>query len=169
MTKHSREGRALANLVQGQVQFGMGERERDPLACIQFVTLTGGGGPIHFFFYFGGHLRDEADAVQMSKGENTAATIYERDGIGDAHDSTAAKTKVAIIGSGLAGLHAAHLLSEKAEVRARFEVHLFEASGQIGLDGSSIAVDDVRIDVPLRSFNAGECFPLCPVQHAGSS
>lgn len=67
------------------------------------------------------------------------------------------KTRVAIIGTGLAGLHSAHLLSETAELRSRFDVHLFEKSDKLGLDGSSITVDGVRIDVPLRSFNAGEC------------
>lgn len=67
------------------------------------------------------------------------------------------RIKVAIIGSGLAGLHSAHLLSETPQLRKRFEVHVFEASNHIGLDASSITYDDVRIDVPLRSFNAGEC------------
>jgi len=66
------------------------------------------------------------------------------------------KKVVAIIGTGLAGLHAAHLLSESIDLRQRFDVHLFEKGEKLGLDGSSITVDGVRIDVPLRSFNAGE-------------
>jgi len=69
------------------------------------------------------------------------------------HDS---RVKVAVIGSGLAGLHSAYLLSQTPELRERFEVHVFEANDCLGLDGSSITFDDVRIDVPLRSFNAGE-------------
>lgn len=67
------------------------------------------------------------------------------------------KRRVAVIGTGLAGLHAAYLLSETAALRDRFEVHLFEKADQLGLDGSSISTDGARIDVPLRSFNAGEC------------
>jgi hypothetical protein len=93
----------------------------------------------------------------MSEKEDTS-TIDQRGGDADAHFSMI--QKVAIIGSGLAGLHAAHLLSETAELRSRFDVHLFEANDQLGLDGSSISIDDVRIDVPLRSFNAGECIHL---------
>ncbi|UZJ55173.1 hypothetical protein CBS101457_004493 [Exobasidium rhododendri] len=65
------------------------------------------------------------------------------------------RERVAIIGTGLAGLHAAHLLSETEDLRQRFEVHLFEKGDELGLDGSSITVEGTRIDVPLRSFNAG--------------
>jgi protoporphyrinogen oxidase len=66
------------------------------------------------------------------------------------------KQKVAIIGTGLAGLHAAYLLTETAELRQRFGVHLFEKGDRLGLDGSSVSIEGARIDVPLRSFNAGE-------------
>ncbi|KIY47003.1 hypothetical protein FISHEDRAFT_46098 [Fistulina hepatica ATCC 64428] len=78
--------------------------------------------------------------------------------------------KVAVIGSGLAGLTAAHLLCSKAnDIRCQdgvdFEVHLFEKNESLGMDASSISVpvpsldakDDhsIRINVPMRSFQAG--------------
>lgn len=65
------------------------------------------------------------------------------------------RRKVAIIGSGLAGLHAAYLLSETEELRERYDVHLFEKGDELGLDANSITVEGKRIDVPLRSFNGG--------------
>lgn len=81
---------------------------------------------------------------------------------GDGRDGKR-KSKVAIIGSGLAGLSAAHLLTRSADVRDRFEVHLFERNRELGLDASSITVEDIRIDVPMRSVNAGECGPCLRV------
>lgn len=74
------------------------------------------------------------------------------------------RLKVAIVGTGMAGLVAAHRLS-----REDVEVHLFERGAQLGLDANSISVPadgedggDLRVDVPMRSFNAGEfrCYPL---------
>ena len=72
-------------------------------------------------------------------------------------DSSQRKRKIAIIGSGLAGLTAAHLLSEKD---SSFQVHLFEKSTRIGLDAASI---DVRgqdgktytVDSPMRAVQSG--------------
>ena len=76
-------------------------------------------------------------------------------------EGTAAPLKIAVIGSGLSGLVAAHLL---AQSRAEgVEVHLFERAKKLGMDANSISVDggkagkSVRVDVPMRSFNAGEC------------
>jgi predicted NAD/FAD-binding protein len=56
--------------------------------------------------------------------------------------------KVAIIGSGLAGLTAAHLLSNSS-----VNVHLFEKASSLGMDAASISVStepskkNIRIDV----------------------
>ncbi|KAI9280235.1 hypothetical protein BC943DRAFT_331049 [Umbelopsis sp. AD052] len=62
--------------------------------------------------------------------------------------------KVAIIGSGLAGLTAAHLLAN-----ASVDVHLFEKAPSLGMDAASISVGaeekNIRIDVPMRSFMSG--------------
>ncbi|PWN33451.1 FAD/NAD(P)-binding domain-containing protein [Meira miltonrushii] len=70
--------------------------------------------------------------------------------------------KVAIIGSGLAGLTASHLLSQSAELRKRYDVHIFEKNESLGLDASSITIPhptqqekSLRVDVPMRSINAG--------------
>ncbi|TPX30901.1 hypothetical protein SmJEL517_g05644 [Synchytrium microbalum] len=60
-------------------------------------------------------------------------------------------TKIAVIGSGLAGLVTAHLLSEQDE----FKVHLYEQAESLGMDAASITVGDSRIDVPMRSFFPG--------------
>lgn len=62
--------------------------------------------------------------------------------------------KVAVIGSGLAGLSAAYLLSQQKsdndEGDKQFEVHLFEKNTQLGMDAASISVGpekEFRIDV----------------------
>ncbi|PWN27979.1 hypothetical protein BDZ90DRAFT_231753 [Jaminaea rosea] len=75
------------------------------------------------------------------------------------------KLRVAIVGSGLTGLHAAHALATTSSPSLDIEVHLFERASKIGLDSNSIDVpagssDDskgetMRIDVPMRSINAG--------------
>ncbi|KAF8337931.1 uncharacterized protein EI90DRAFT_3041067 [Cantharellus anzutake] len=53
--------------------------------------------------------------------------------------------KVAVIGSGLAGLTSAYLLSTTVDdTRTRFEVHLFEKDSV-----------ELRVDVPMRSFQGG--------------
>ncbi|KAJ6501487.1 hypothetical protein C8R47DRAFT_228701 [Mycena vitilis] len=69
--------------------------------------------------------------------------------------------KVAVIGSGLAGLTAAHLLSSSHpdEHDVEFEVHLFEKTTTLGMDSSSVSIgnkkQEWRIDVPMRSFQGG--------------
>ncbi|KAK7064731.1 hypothetical protein R3P38DRAFT_56509 [Favolaschia claudopus] len=69
--------------------------------------------------------------------------------------------RVAVVGSGLAGLTAAYLLaSSHLEDGVEFEVHLFEKTGSIGMDSSSVSVgneaqQEWRIDVPMRSFQGG--------------
>ncbi|KAI8075449.1 Per1-like-domain-containing protein [Gilbertella persicaria] len=57
---------------------------------------------------------------------------------------------VAVIGSGLAGLSAAYLLSQNNDV----EVHLFEKNTSLGMDAASISIGpekDIRIDVSYYS------------------
>ena len=56
---------------------------------------------------------------------------------------------IAVIGGGIAGLVAAWLLSR------RHAVTLFERHAQPGFVASSVAVDGVRVDVPLRVFTPG--------------
>ncbi|KAJ2688925.1 hypothetical protein H4R19_006535, partial [Coemansia spiralis] len=53
--------------------------------------------------------------------------------------------RIAVVGSGLAGLTAAHLLQESG-----CEVDLFERAPSIGMDTGSLTVDNVRVDVPFR-------------------
>ncbi|GAA6025064.1 hypothetical protein JCM11491_006058 [Sporobolomyces phaffii] len=64
--------------------------------------------------------------------------------------------RVAVIGSGLAGLTTAHLLSV---VPSHVQVHVFEKSEELGMDNSSISIKSdkgsYRIDVPMRSINTG--------------
>ena len=128
-----------------------------------------------------------------------------------AEQETRRVTKIAIVGSGLSGLAAAHLLalasaspldeedcsgagpstpssgalqlgrkagkreqskqrgkgaklesaSKPANRRRKLEVHIFEKAPTLGLDSNSISVKEpggktsIRVDVPMRSFNAG--------------
>ncbi|KAJ3849304.1 splicing factor, Prp19-binding domain-containing protein [Lentinula lateritia] len=65
--------------------------------------------------------------------------------------------KVAVVGTGLAGLSAAYLLSGSSSTEVEFEVH----SSTLGMDSSSITLpvpgkeQKWRIDVPMRSFQSG--------------
>ncbi|KIY66805.1 hypothetical protein CYLTODRAFT_437293 [Cylindrobasidium torrendii FP15055 ss-10] len=71
--------------------------------------------------------------------------------------------KVAIVGTGLAGLTAAYLLTKHADEDADvvFDVHVFDKTNTLGMDSSSISLpipgeeDTWRIDVPMRSFQGG--------------
>ncbi|CAD6884592.1 unnamed protein product [Tilletia laevis] len=76
--------------------------------------------------------------------------------------------RVAIVGSGLTGLSAAYFLTNElrsaassSEPPVDVEVELFERAPRLGMDASSISVTDpcsqksLRIDVPMRAFNAG--------------
>ncbi|KZT50410.1 FAD/NAD(P)-binding domain-containing protein [Calocera cornea HHB12733] len=75
------------------------------------------------------------------------------------------RVKVAVVGSGLAGLTAAYLLNKHPS--GNFDVHIFEQADQIGMDSASVVVpvpvtkgekvlvQDVHIDVPMRSFQGG--------------
>ncbi|KAF9263115.1 hypothetical protein L218DRAFT_980285 [Marasmius fiardii PR-910] len=79
------------------------------------------------------------------------------------------EVKVAVIGSGLAGLTAAYSLSTKCLESRRggcncdvhFEPHIFEKSSTLGMDSSSISIlvpgdgNEWRVDVPMRSFQGG--------------
>ncbi|CEH14530.1 hypothetical protein CBOM_02368 [Ceraceosorus bombacis] len=83
------------------------------------------------------------------------------------------RIKVAIVGSGLSGLVAAHLLLTKTSSdpdAVDVEVHIFERSEKLGMDSQSIDVPEQfrdagvlnaelkgksRVDTPMRSFNAG--------------
>ncbi|KAJ2363949.1 hypothetical protein IW150_006611, partial [Coemansia sp. RSA 2607] len=53
----------------------------------------------------------------------------------------------AVVGSGLAGLTAAHFLQ-----RGGWQVTLLEQGAAVGMDAASVTVDGARIDVPLRVF-----------------
>ncbi|KAJ2159804.1 hypothetical protein GGF46_002744 [Coemansia sp. RSA 552] len=53
--------------------------------------------------------------------------------------------RVAVVGSGLAGLATAHMLRHGG-----CDVELFEKADSVGMDAASLTVDGVRIDVPFR-------------------
>ncbi|GMH67608.1 hypothetical protein TrVE_jg4743 [Triparma verrucosa] len=59
------------------------------------------------------------------------------------------RKRVAIIGSGIAGLASCHILGEK------YDVTIFEREATLGMDSQSISIPPCtsRVDVPLRIFN----------------
>ncbi|KAJ2083216.1 hypothetical protein H4R24_000953 [Coemansia sp. RSA 988] len=59
--------------------------------------------------------------------------------------TTTSSKRVAVVGSGLAGLTTAHLLQKNG-----FDVELFEKAATVGMDAGSLDVDGVRVDVPFR-------------------
>ncbi|GAA6014007.1 hypothetical protein JCM10207_000204 [Rhodosporidiobolus poonsookiae] len=77
--------------------------------------------------------------------------------------------RVAVIGTGLAGLATAYLLAQPNEdARSHpaplYDIHLFEKSDKLGMDAASLSLkqgheqgqdDDERVDVPMRSINGG--------------
>lgn len=74
------------------------------------------------------------------------------------------KVKVAVIGSGLAGLSAAYLLTQGSiEKDKKFEVHVFEKNSELGMDAASISVGpekDFRIDVSSAIIHIKRIFLL---------
>ena len=67
---------------------------------------------------------------------------------------------MAIIGSGLAGLTTAFLLtSGNADAKQKIQVELLERSATLGMDSESVTVEyggqKRRIDVPMRAFSRG--------------
>ncbi|GAO48429.1 hypothetical protein G7K_2602-t1 [Saitoella complicata NRRL Y-17804] len=64
------------------------------------------------------------------------------------------QTRIAIIGTGLAGLTTAHLLSRSSR-SSNYSIHLFEAGPKIGFDAHSLVVDGRVVDVPMRAVTSG--------------
>ncbi|KAJ2820571.1 hypothetical protein IWW50_005009, partial [Coemansia erecta] len=70
-------------------------------------------------------------------------------------DSKAGR-RVAVVGSGLAGLTTAYMLQ-----RSGYHVELFEKADSVGMDSGSLTVDGVRVDVPFRVFTPDYYPYLC--------
>ncbi|KAI0321005.1 splicing factor, Prp19-binding domain-containing protein [Amylostereum chailletii] len=122
---------------------------------------------------------DDRDRRWRERGRSRSRTLSrEREGKrrrSSSHSPTnvapARTVKVAVIGSGLAGLTTAYLLSTlrtRTDVafadgeRVDFEVHLFEKASELGMDSHSISLTlpgapqaEWRVDVPMRSFQGG--------------
>ncbi|KAI8990283.1 hypothetical protein BDB01DRAFT_848354 [Pilobolus umbonatus] len=69
------------------------------------------------------------------------------------------KIRIAVIGTGLAGLSTAYMLTE-GEIGddKQIEVFLFEKNESVGMDAASISIgttNEYRVDVPMRSFMSG--------------
>jgi len=69
--------------------------------------------------------------------------------------SESARKKVAVVGSGVAGLSAAFLLSRK------HDVHVFEREAAVGMDAHSLDAHGARMDIPLRVFSESYYPNLC--------
>ncbi|KAF3038381.1 hypothetical protein E8E11_001258 [Didymella keratinophila] len=67
--------------------------------------------------------------------------------------------RVAVVGSGMAGLVTAHLL--KQDGRERYAVKVFESGNTLSLDSASVSVPNAaraspdRVDLPMRAFAGG--------------
>ncbi|WFD32472.1 hypothetical protein MSPP1_003520 [Malassezia sp. CBS 17886] len=75
-------------------------------------------------------------------------------------ESHGPSVRVAVIGTGLAGLSVAHLLAETPlQGCRRVHVDVFERNQTLGMDSESITVvrdgHAVRVDVPMRAFSQG--------------
>ncbi|KEP46156.1 microfibrillar-associated protein [Rhizoctonia solani 123E] len=81
--------------------------------------------------------------------------------------------KVAVVGSGLAGLTSAFLLAKYQPADAEFEVHIFEKSSVLGMDAESLTVivpgnsdaekaKEMRVDVPMRSIQGSTVHGVGP-------
>ncbi|EFZ00047.1 NAD/FAD-binding protein [Metarhizium robertsii] len=91
---------------------------------------------------------------------------------GEATDGSSRKSRVAIIGTGLAGLTTAYLVHHDG--RKRYGVTLFEQADTLSLDAASITLSNAktgkneRVDVPPRSFCKGYYNNLCRMyEHLG--
>ncbi|KAL6903934.1 hypothetical protein GGI43DRAFT_421456 [Trichoderma evansii] len=75
------------------------------------------------------------------------------------------RSRVAIIGTGLAGLTTAYLLQQ--DKQKRYDVTLFEQAPKLSLDAASVTLKNEttgsleRVDIPPRSFNRGFYPNLC--------
>ena len=72
--------------------------------------------------------------------------LISADVMGDERNKCLPRPKIAVIGFGLSGLTAAHLLS------GDHDVTIFEANELGGLSGAGIDVFGHTIDIPLRSL-----------------
>ncbi|KAI8935411.1 hypothetical protein NX059_007991 [Plenodomus lindquistii] len=69
------------------------------------------------------------------------------------------RERVAVVGSGLAGLLSAHLLARDA--RQRYDVKIFESGNTFSLDAASVSIPNAatassdRVDLPMRAFAGG--------------
>ena len=66
--------------------------------------------------------------------------------------SAPSRIKVAVVGSGLAGLSAAHNLTSSG---APVDVTIFESRSKAGLSGDAEVVSDTTVDIPLRMIGKG--------------
>ena len=76
-----------------------------------------------------------------------------------------APLRVAIVGSGLAGLATAYFLQPRDErTRDMIHIELFERNRVLGMDSESVTVQQDgqthRIDVPMRAFSKGTIINL---------
>jgi NADPH-dependent 2,4-dienoyl-CoA reductase/sulfur reductase-like enzyme len=81
------------------------------------------------------------------------------------NNDAATKKRIAVIGSGLAGLTAAHLLQRRCS-NGQVIVHIFEKAQRIGMDSASIDVlgrdgKVHRVDSPMRAVQGGELLRPC--------
>ncbi|KAI9460182.1 splicing factor, Prp19-binding domain-containing protein [Lactarius psammicola] len=114
--------------------------------------------------------RSVPEAVRLRRHRHFVLLLVEMDELLAQSVRPPRRVKVAVVGSGLAGLTAAYLLStahQRTSIQygrdgpVEFEVHIFEKAEALGMDSHSVSLTlpgeggEWRVDVPMRSFQGG--------------
>lgn len=102
------------------------------------------------------HGLDAPPPPNLDHGGLESTAIAPASALRNAHgmsSSPAPRERVAVVGSGLAGLLTAYLLTHDA--RERYAVTVLESGAALSLDAASVSLSGQRVDLPMRAFAGG--------------